>query len=109
VNKVSSKVRLRFKLASSAAIDSATKERLRALFASRLDAGGNLCVVSEATRDQVRNLEDARDKLRALVVAALFVPKRRKKSRPSRGARERRLSDKKKHAAKKDSRRGSFD
>jgi ribosome-associated protein len=109
VNKVSSKVRLRFRLATTSSLDEPTKERLRALFGSRLDAEGSLCVVSEATRDQARNLEDARDKLRAMIVAALTVPKKRKKSRPSRGAREARLRDKKKHAAKKQSRRVSFD
>jgi ribosome-associated protein len=105
VNKVSSKVHLRFALARSTALDDAVKARLRAMFGSRIDAQGDLCVVSQLTRDQARNLEDARDKLRALVLAALAVPKRRKKTRPSRGARERRLGEKKHHGEKKRQRR----
>src|SRR5262245_8990085 len=106
VNKVSSKVQLRFALGRTSALDEAVKSRLRAMFGSRVDADGDLSIVSQLTRDQVRNLEDARDKLRSLILAALFVPKRRKKTRPSRGARQRRLDDKKRHGEKKRARSG---
>ena len=104
VNKVSTKVDLRFDLAASDALSPAVKARLRALAASRLDKDGRLVITSQATRDQPRNLEDAREKLAALIRRALVVPKPRKKTKPSRGAKERRLTEKKQRAEKKQAR-----
>jgi ribosome-associated protein len=65
--------------------------------------------VSQKTRDQARNLEDAYDKVRALVRAAMIEPMRRIKTRPSRGAVEARLSDKRRAAERKRARRGAPD
>jgi len=95
VNKVASKVDLRVDLDAIEGLADAARERLRALARHRLDAEGRLWITSQATRDQSRNLEDARDKVRALVTAALPEPKRRRPSRPSAAARERRLESKK--------------
>ena len=66
-----------------------------------LDAEGRLRVTSQATRDQARNVEDARDKVRALVAAALVEPRPRRKTRPTAAARERRIEAKKRRAALK--------
>lgn len=101
VNKVSSKVDMRVDIEQIAGLSEAAKGRLRAAAASRLDAAGRLWVVSQKTRDQARNLEDARDKIRALIAAALVEPKPRKKTRPSRGAVEARLSDKRRTSERK--------
>ncbi|UJR82267.1 Hypothetical protein I5071_43320 [Sandaracinus amylolyticus] len=102
VNKVSSKVDLRFDLEGSIALAPEVKARVRAKAgASRLDADGRVVIVSQITRDQKRNLEDAREKLAALVRAAMVVPKKRKKTAPSRGAKERRLGEKKRRAETK--------
>ena len=106
VNKVASKVELRFDLAHSVILDEGTKVRLRALAATRLDAQGRLLIVSQLTRDQSRNLEDARDKLRDLVLRALVRPRPRKPTRPSRAAKARRMNDKRKQSDKKHARRG---
>ncbi len=95
VNKVASKVDLRVDLDAIEGLSDRARERLRTLARHRLDADGRLWVTSQATRDQTRNLEDARDKVRALVTAALPEPKRRRASRPSASARERRLESKK--------------
>jgi ribosome-associated protein len=62
---------------------------------TRLDAEGKLRVTSQRTRDQLKNLADARDKIREFVAAALIAPKPRKPTRPSRGAVQRRLDEKK--------------
>ncbi len=105
VNRVSTKVELTFDLPGSSALDAAAKARLAALAKHRLDAEGRLVVTSQLTRSQVQNLEDARQKLAALVRAALAVPKRRRPTRPSRGAKERRLSDKRREGDKKRERR----
>ncbi len=109
VNKVSSKVALTFDLTGTAALDAATKARLAAAYPSYIDSRGTLTVTSQATRDQSRNLEDAREKLREMIARALVVPKRRKKTRPSRGAQARRLESKHKHSEKKRERRGGAD
>ena len=56
------------------------------VFRLRLDAEGRVMMTSEVTRDQRRNLEDAREKLRALVLRALERVKPRRVTKPSRGA-----------------------
>ena len=109
VNRVATKVELRYDLPRSRALSAAVKARLTKLAAGRLDAEGRVVVVSQATRQQGRNLEDARDKLAALVRQALVEPKPRKPTRPSRGARERRLADKRRVAEQKHLRPGGGD
>ncbi|HET6585245.1 MAG TPA: alternative ribosome rescue aminoacyl-tRNA hydrolase ArfB [Nannocystaceae bacterium] len=104
VNKVATKIDLRFDLAGSRALPETVKARLRALAATRLDPEGRLVVTSSLTRDQSRNLDDARAKLAALVRAAWPEPKRRRKTRPSAGARRRRLSAKRERSETKSGR-----
>lgn len=107
VNKVSTKVDLRFDLDGTTALTEPVKRRLRAAVGERaLDAQGRLMVTSQATRQRERNLEDARAKLRTLVLAALERPRPRKATRPSRGAKERRLQAKRQKSEKKRGRRG---
>jgi ribosome-associated protein len=106
VNKVASKVDLRFDFARCDALTETVKTRLRVQNNTRLDAEGRLMVVSQVTRDQARNLEDAREKLAAIVRLALIVPKVRRETKPTRSSKARRLSDKKHHAEKKKDRRG---
>jgi len=101
VNKVATKVDLRVDLGAVEGLSEAARARLAALCHHRLDADGRLMVSSQATRNQARNLEDARDRVRALVAAALREPRPRKASRPSAGARERRLDTKKRRGALK--------
>jgi ribosome-associated protein len=101
VNKVASKVELRVDLARIEGLPDAARARLRGLAGSRLDAEGRLVVTSQKTRDQHRNLEDAREKLKALVRRSLEAPKARRPTRPTSGSRERRLSEKKRAAERK--------
>jgi ribosome-associated protein len=104
VNKVATKIDLRFDVANSRALTESVKARLRALAATRMDAEGRLVITSSRTRDQARNLEDARAKLAALVRAAWPEPKRRRKTRPSAGAQRRRLTAKRERATTKSTR-----
>ncbi|MGO8992761.1 MAG: alternative ribosome rescue aminoacyl-tRNA hydrolase ArfB [Polyangiaceae bacterium] len=106
VNKVSSKVELRFDLGACAVLDPSTKDRLRALASGMLDSEGRILIVSQKTRDQPKNLDDARDKLRELVLRALVRPKKRRPTRPSRGAVARRLDEKSRASKKKRERSG---
>ena len=99
VNKVASKVELRVNLSRIEGLSDDARRRLDALTASRRDAGGRLLVTSQRTRDQHRNLEDARAKIRDLVVRALRAPKRRRPTRATRGSVKARLEGKKRDAA----------
>jgi ribosome-associated protein len=101
VNKVASKVELRFDLASSPALRPDVKARLRALAGKRFDAEGRLRIVSQRTRDQGRNLQDALDKLVALVRAALEPEIPRRPTRPTAGSRRRRIETKQRTGRKK--------
>jgi ribosome-associated protein len=94
VNKVASKVELRVELAEISGLDTAARARLAALVAAKLDADGRLLVTSQRTRDQARNLDDARTKVLRLVERALRVPRPRRLTAPSRAAVERRLRTK---------------
>ena len=107
VNKVASKVELRVDLARIEGLSPDARERLRTLAASRLDADGRLVVVSQRTRDQHRNLEDARAKVRHILGRALRPPRPRRATAPSASAREDRLRQKKKRAARKRARAGA--
>lgn len=94
VNKVASKVELRVRLEGISGLDAPARARLAAQTAARLDADGRLLVTSQRTRDQLRNLEDARAKVQKLVERALRVPRPRRLTAPSPGAIERRLRTK---------------
>ncbi|MEX1363086.1 MAG: alternative ribosome rescue aminoacyl-tRNA hydrolase ArfB [Nannocystaceae bacterium] len=105
VNKVATKIDLRFDLLGTEALTFGAKARLREQAAARLDAEGRLVVTSQAGRSQADNLEDARQKLAAMVTRALRPPKRRRPTRPSLGARRRRLEAKRQRGDKKEGRR----
>lgn len=105
VNKVASKVELSFDFEGTVALPAPAKARLRALAKNSLDAEGRLLVTSQRTRDQAKNLADARGKLRDLVAQALVVPKARKPTRPSKSSKKRRVETKKKVSAKKAARK----
>ncbi|MEZ4221966.1 MAG: alternative ribosome rescue aminoacyl-tRNA hydrolase ArfB [Polyangiaceae bacterium] len=105
VNKVSSKVELVFDLPNNTSLRPEVRARLRRNNPSRLSADGSLVVTCQATRSQQQNLDEARGILRALVLGALVVPKRRKPTKPSRAAKARRVEQKRKHGDKKRERR----
>ena len=101
VNKVASKVELRVDLGGVSGLSAPAQARLAALAAGRLDADGRLLTTSQRTRDQLRNLEDAREKVRKLVERAMKAPRPRRLTQPSPGAVERRLRRKRERSAVK--------
>lgn len=101
VNKVSSKVELTWDFGASQVLNQDQKDRLFKLAGRRIDGRGVLHVVCQETRDQRENLMLARARLALLVASALKPPRKRKRTRPSRGANERRLAEKKRHGEKK--------
>lgn len=104
VNKVSSKVELRFDFEASAVLTATVKLRLRGLAEGRLDADGRILIVSQVTRNQPKNLADACERLAELVRRAMVVPKKRRKTKPSRAAKVARVNNKRKNSQKKQSR-----
>ena len=105
VNKVETKVELRWNPAGSSALGAGDREWVLQRLARRLTSEGDLVVTSSRTRDQARNREDARAKLANILLRALERPKPRKATKPSRGSVERRLQDKQRRARMKDNRR----
>ena len=96
VNKVSSAVQLRFLAARSTALSDEAKLRLAKLAGQRATKAGDVLIEASRFRTQDRNREDARERLAALVREALVPPPPpRRKTRPSKGAIERRLQAKK--------------
>ena len=98
VNKVSTKVELRWNLVASAALSERDRAWLLERLGRKLTAAGDLVVRSSRTRDQSRNRADARLQLADLVRAGLHRPRRRVATKPSRGAVERRITGKKRRA-----------
>ncbi|CAN5919862.1 hypothetical protein BH11GEM1_BH11GEM1_28350 [soil metagenome] len=97
-------------LRSTRALDEADRGLVEAKLASRIDGEGFIRVVSSARRSQMQNREAADARLIELVNGALVVQKRRKATKPSRGAKEARITEKKKRGDTKRQRRPeSFD
>jgi ribosome-associated protein len=107
VNKVSSKVELRWNPTTSTAVSEDDRQWLLTKLASRLTQDGTLIVVSQLTRDQVKNRDDAASKLTLIVRAALERPKTRRPTKPTKGSQRRRVEGKKRRAEIKANRRYS--
>lgn len=105
VNKVESKAQLRWRVTQSAVLDVEALTRLLAQQRNRLTADGDLLVTSQVYRDQERNRQACIDKLAEMIAAARHAPVKRRPTRPSRGARERRLTSKRRRAEVKENRR----
>lgn len=94
VNKVSSKVDLRWNIAESRALVTEDRDWLLQQLRSKLLDDGTLIVTSTLTRDQIKNRADAESKLILIVRTALDRPKPRKPTKVSKGAKRRRVADK---------------
>ena len=109
VNKVSSAVELRWDLRKSLYLPVGVRLRLEALAGSRVTDDGVLIIQAQRHRTQERNRADALERLIALAEQALYPPKPRKKTKPTKGSKRRRLDGKKRHGDKKRLRSNSYD
>ena len=107
VNKVSSKVDLRWNVETSAVLHPDDKTWLLQQLRSKLTSDGTLIVTSTLTRDQIKNRDDAESKLTLIVRTALDRPRPRKPTKVSKGAKRRRVADKRHKAEIKKNRRAS--
>ncbi|WP_414639074.1 alternative ribosome rescue aminoacyl-tRNA hydrolase ArfB [Actinophytocola sp.] len=105
VNTADSRVELSWDIGESPSVPDWLRERLLARLASRL-AGGVLTVAASTQRAQLANREEARARLAALLrAAAAPPPPKRRPTKPSRGAKERRLAEKRRRSQTKQTRR----
>jgi ribosome-associated protein len=101
VNKVNTKVTLRLRLSNIVGLSEAEMERVRKLLANRITTEGDIVLSSDEERSQRTNLERAYSRLETLIAAAARLPKRRRPTKPSQAAREKRLQNKNLHSRKK--------
>lgn len=108
VNKVSTAVELRVDIAQSS-LPAHVKHRLATLAGSRMTGDGVLLIDSREHRTQSANRDAARERLRQLLAQALVRPKKRRKTRPTKGSNERRITSKVKRGETKRARRDRGD
>lgn len=106
VNKVATAVELRFDVANSPSLPEPVRARLLAKRDRRMTDDGVLVLNAQRFRTQERNRQDARDRLAHFIEGGLHAPKPRIATKPSRGAKERRLGEKRGRATIKQGRSG---
>ena len=105
VNKVNSKITLKWSPGQCPNLHPAWRRRLEKRYGNRINRAGELVVQSDAHREQGRNLAEARQKLVDMLLNCQQAPKPRKATRPTRGSQRRRLQQKRQTAEKKRRRR----
>ena len=108
-NKAATRVELVWNVERSNALGPRQRDRVRARLRNRIDSSGNLRLVSDAQRSQLRNKEEVKRRLARLVAEALIPPKRRVGTKHTRSAVEKRLQEKKRRSQVKQQRRGAYD
>ena len=101
VNKVESKVMLRFNVFESKFLTVTEKELISEKLGSQLTKDGALIIIAENQKSQLKNKEIAFKKLDRLLAKAFFIPKARKKTKPSKSSINKRIKSKKQHGEKK--------
>lgn len=109
VNKVNSKVILRWSPRETSHLPAEVLARFLARYGSRLTEEGELIVASERFRDQPKNRADCLEKLAQLIRTVAVAPKVRRPTKPSAGSQRRRLADKQQRSQTKQSRRKPAD
>ncbi len=106
VNKLSTAVQLRFDVRHSPSLPSDVKTRLERLAGSRLTRDGVLVIIAQRHRTQLRNRDDALERLIELIRDAAIAPIKRRPTRPTAGSRKRRIEAKKRRSGIKHLRSG---
>jgi len=101
VNKVSSKVRVRWNFENSSILTPFQKQRIKKLYSNRITEKGELIVESQELRSQARNRARAIERLNDLVFRALKRPRRRISTKIPKRVKEKRLQEKKRQSEKK--------
>lgn len=104
VNKVESKVTVRWNVNASPSFSVIEKERINSLLQNRINKDGELVVSSEEERSQSQNRERVIARLQELISSAIIPPKIRRKTKPSLRQKEKRLEAKRQRSEKKSTR-----
>ena len=104
VNKVNSKAVLHWNVEATTRLPPGIRLRFLTKFRNRISKDGALVLHSQKYRDQGRNVADCLDRLREMILSVVAPPVKRRPTKPSRGAKQRRLKDKKEKSDKKRSR-----
>jgi ribosome-associated protein len=105
VNKVASKATLRWDVRGTPSLPEDVKQRFLTTYQSRVTTLGEILIVSQESRDQPRNIEICREKLRQMILAVVRAPKKRRATKPTKGSQTRRLNEKKSRSQVKEGRR----
>lgn len=105
VNKISSKAILHWSVGKSEIFSDDEKDRIRLKLANKLNNEDEIVIMSEEERSQIQNRELAIERLQKLVNQAIFVPKKRKPTKPTKSSKIKRLESKKMHSKIKIARR----
>ena len=105
VNKVNSKVQLRWNLIATQALPPEVAVRFRTQNRGKITDDGMFLLVGQQFRDQPRNRADVIERFRLLLLAATKAPKTRRPTRATKGSKMRRLAAKKRNSTRKSSRR----
>ena len=108
VNKVSTAVQLRFSVAGSPSMPEEVRVRLMKLAGKRVTSEGILVIDAQRFRTQLRNRQDAMQRLVDLIRKAAEKPRLRRRTKPPAGARELRLEAKQMRSRIKKQRRNVF-
>ena len=105
VNKLNTRVQLRWDVTATQHLPADVKTRFLEKFRRRITTGGEIVITSQRFRDQGRNVADALNKLREMILAVATAPKKRKPVKVSKRAKQKRLDEKKRQSHKKQLRR----
>jgi len=108
VNKVNTKATLHWDIGANVSILGSVKERFKRLFPGVINDAGMVVIISQEHRTQKGNIEACMAKLQAMLKEASIVPKKRRKTKPTKGSVEKRLQTKKRDSDKKRQRRGDW-
>jgi len=105
VNKVNTRVELRFNILTSECLSYSEKEIILKKLINRINKEGELIIVSQSERSQLRNREKASEKFYTLLAKALTPPKKRKPTSPTKASRQKRLDSKRITSERKQTRK----
>lgn len=101
VNKVSSKAVLRWNVTETPSLPDPVRQRFLSRYKNRIAKDGCIVLHGQKYRDQTRNMDDCKDRIKSMVLDVVAPPVKRRPTKPSRGAKRRRLESKKQNSEKK--------
>ncbi|WP_010582727.1 alternative ribosome rescue aminoacyl-tRNA hydrolase ArfB [Schlesneria paludicola] len=105
VNKVNSKAILRWSVVQSKELPADVRERFVTAFRSRMTNDGDIVISSERYRDQLKNVGDCLEKLRAMIESIAIPPKPRRAVKPTKASKVRRITAKRERGETKQRRK----